>query len=300
MHYKAYIILVHQNPNQLDRLINLINDTNSVWFIHIDKKVDITAFNYLTKKENVFFVKKREVCNWGGFSLVKATYNALEETYCFFKKQSIKSYHCVLLSGQDLPIQTTKSINDFLETNKDVSFFNYWQLPHKNWWDGGMFRVTNFYLFNVKKHKTLNTYINKLIKRLGFKKLLPINKLNRLHKDFKLYGSSQWFIINHDALSGLIKNKKIRKQLSKALRFSFAPDELFFISFFKYIQNKENLHIDNKNTTFVVFEGVNPNPKFLAVKDLQSNFEKHTLFGRKFDNNVNLEAIKVVEKRITH
>jgi hypothetical protein len=300
MHYKAYILLAHQNPEQLNKLIQLLEDKSTVFFIHLDKKVDITLFNYLEEKDNVFFVQNREVCNWGGFSLVKATYNALEETYHFFEKRSIKSYHCVLLSGQDMPIQTTKSINAFLMTNKDVSFFNYWQLPYKNWWDGGMFRVTNLYLFNVKKHKTINTYINKVINRLGLKKLLPINKLNRLHKEFKLYGSSQWFIINHDALRALIKNKKTYRQLSKALRFSFAPDELFFISFFKYIQLKEALNIENKKTMHVVFEGVNPNPKFLEIKDLQSNFEKHTLFGRKFDNKVNPEAIKVVEKRITH
>lgn len=300
MHYKAYIILAHQHPKQLERLLNFLEDANSVWFIHLDKKTNITPFKYLEKKENVFFVQKREVCNWGGFSLVKATYNALKEAYDYLEKQSIKSCHCVLLSGQDLPLKTNKSINDFLTANKDKSFFNYWELPYKKWWDGGMFRVTNLYLFNVKTHTKINNIVNRIIKKTGFNSCLPLHKLKTIDKNLILYGSSQWFIINYDALHALIKNKVIYQNLAKAFKFSFAPDELFFISFYKYIQSKERLIIENKNTTLVVFEGANPNPKFLEVKDLQSNFEKHTLFGRKFDNNVNPEAIKVVEKRITH
>lgn len=299
MHYKAYIILVHQNPKQLDKLIQLLQGKHTVFFIHLDNKVDIASFKYL-EGDKVFFVNNRVVCHWGGFSLVKATYNALTEAHTFLKKQSITSYHCLLISGQDLPLKSPRNIDQFLNNNKETSFFYYWQLPYDNWWDGGMFRVTKLYLFNVRTYKKLNERVQKIIIFFGLKRYLPLNRLKAIDKEFKVYGSSQWFVINHDALNALMKHKNIYNKLVKAFRFSFAPDELFFISFYKYIQENERLHIENKATTHVVFEGADPNPKFLEVKDLQSPFENHTLFARKFDKKINIEAIQTVEKRIEH
>jgi hypothetical protein len=299
MHYKAYIILVHQNPKQLAKLIQLLQDPFAVFFIHLDDKVKIDAFIFLESK-NVLFVRERIKCNWAGYSLVKATHNSLKEAYKFFKKKSINSYHCLLLSGQDLPLKTTKTINDFLSLNKDTSFFNYWQLPYKNWYDGGMFRLKNLYLFNVKSHSKLNRRINKVINRSGQSSCLPLYKLQAIDANIQLYGSSQWFIINHDALSALIQNDQVFKKFSRALRFSFAPDELVYINFFKYIQNQEILNIENKHTTHVIFEGANPNPKYLEPKDLNDIGKDYTLFARKFDSNINLDALKAVEKRITN
>lgn len=300
MHYKAYIILAHQNPKQLGKLIKVLQDANTMFFVHLDKKTNSTHFRYLQEKENVFFVKRRVLCNWGGFSLVKATYNALYEAYNYLESKSLKSYHCILISGEDLPLKSNKEIQEFLENNKESSFFNYWELPYKGWWDGGMFRANKLYWFNVKKHKKLNYYVNNVIKRLNMTWCLPINRLKAFDKDFVVYGSSQWFIINKVSLKVLMKNKKVFKQLSKAFKFSFAPDELFFINFLKYIQKKEALKIKNEKTTFVVFEDTAPNPKFLSKEDLQYQFENSILFARKFNEKINPEAIKTLEKRIEH
>lgn len=300
MHYKAYIILAHQNPKQLGKLIKVLQDTNTMFFIHLDKKANFIHFKHVQEQENVFFIKRRVLCNWGGFSLVKATYNTLYEAHNYLESKSLKSYHCVLLSGQDLPLKSNEEIHKFLENNKESSFFNYWELPYKGWWNGGMFRVNKLYWFNVKKHKKWNDYINKVNQRLNLDWCIPINKLKAIDEEFKLYGSSQWFIINRASLSALIMNKKIFKQLSKAFKFSYAPDELFFINIFKHIQKKEALKIKNIKTTFVVFEDTAPNPKFLSKEELQSEFENSALFARKFDQKINPEAIKTLEKRIKH
>jgi len=44
---KNYIILVHENPQQLLRLIKALDDNKSFFYIHVDKKVDIQDFKEL-------------------------------------------------------------------------------------------------------------------------------------------------------------------------------------------------------------------------------------------------------------
>lgn len=298
MHYKIYVILAHKNPKQLGRLINLIMNENTFCFIHLDKKVDIKLFEHLSINNDVHFVNKRVVCHWGKYSLVQATINAFNEVYDFIENKSLNSYHCILLSGQDLPLTSNINIDNFLFKNKEVSFFHYWSLPYDKWWDGGMFRILNLYFFDFQKFGKQNRMINKLIRRLGMQSILPFNRLKSFDSSIEIYGSSQWFILNHKALESMVNNEVILKNLGKAFKYSFAPDELLFITFFKYIQEKEMLNIKNKQTTFVKFDAYEPNPKFLEIRDVKQDFQDHILFGRKFDDSKNPETIEFIEKQI--
>lgn len=77
---KNYIILCHKNPLQLKRLIDKLNNSSSSFYIHIDKKVEISDFiNVISNYSNVKFIENRENCIWGDISLVKATLNCIRE-----------------------------------------------------------------------------------------------------------------------------------------------------------------------------------------------------------------------------
>ena len=63
MKKQAYIILVHKNPNQLNRLLKMLDNENIDIFLHIDKKSEY-LFDYELLKKSVvkselFFVKSR-------------------------------------------------------------------------------------------------------------------------------------------------------------------------------------------------------------------------------------------------
>ena len=51
----AYLVFVHKNPDQFIRLITTIDTPDSVFYIHVDKKVDITPYK---KIEEVVDPKK--------------------------------------------------------------------------------------------------------------------------------------------------------------------------------------------------------------------------------------------------
>lgn len=96
----AYLILAHRYPKQLYRLVDRLNNENTSFLIHIDKKVNIGAFKSIVANlkhyENVYFIK-RYTCNWAGFGIVQATFQGLKE----LQSRQIKFDYVCLMSGQD-------------------------------------------------------------------------------------------------------------------------------------------------------------------------------------------------------
>ena len=71
----AYLIQAHKNPSQLCDLINVLQDEDNYFFVHIDEKSELSLFlreNY-KMPERIFFLERRISVNWAGFSQVKAT-----------------------------------------------------------------------------------------------------------------------------------------------------------------------------------------------------------------------------------
>ena len=60
----AHLILAHENPLQLKRLIQRLSHDDAKFYIHLDLKVDITPF-LLLQSEQVNFIVKRVRVRWG-------------------------------------------------------------------------------------------------------------------------------------------------------------------------------------------------------------------------------------------
>ena len=110
-----YLILAHNNPKQLERLISRIISTDIHIFIHLDKNTSMCEFDYL-KSEFVTFIENRVNSMWGDFNAIRATLNLLNVV-----KQKFESGFVVLLSGSDYPVKRTQYIKDFLyKSNSDI------------------------------------------------------------------------------------------------------------------------------------------------------------------------------------
>ncbi|AMD84562.1 hypothetical protein SAMN05444369_10660 [Capnocytophaga haemolytica] len=59
---KNYIILAHKAPEQLQRMITQLDDEDAMFFIHLDAKADLTAFEQVVKGPRVQFITQREHC----------------------------------------------------------------------------------------------------------------------------------------------------------------------------------------------------------------------------------------------
>lgn len=295
MYRKVYCILAHKNPSQVQELISLLDDKKSLFFIHLDKKVDQNEYEVAIENLSCYFVKNRVSCTWGKYSLVQATLNAMKEVQSFMNVNFKNStYHFIMLSGEDLPLKQNSFIHDFLKSKVETSFLNHWQLPYSKWWEGGLFRFENLFFFEYKKYSKLNYRINRIIKKIHLKSLLPNNRFNKHFPDFKIYGASQWMILTRDMVNFILEKNIENKKFNSIFKYVLAPDELYFATLILNFDVKKQFTVSNMKTHLVSFSGTEPSPKYLLVEDLK-NDKEDLLFARKFDSNMNQDSIDKVK-----
>lgn len=297
MYHKIYVILAHKNPEQLGKLIELLQDGLSSVFIHLDKKTPIEPFKYLNTFPQCFFVKNRVKCKWGTYSLVQATMNSYIEVADYMSQNfAASNYHVILMSGEDMPLKSSNYIHNYLSEKQDLSLINYWQLPYEGWWGGGWFRLKSLFLPGVT-HKKCHNRLNLFLTKVGLDSIKPYHRLKREYPEMNIYGSLQWMILNSEAIKQLLYITKTHPKLNSIFKYTFAPDETYFISLLK-LSTSEKLKISNSRNFLVIFEGVNSSPNYLTIYDVKNQINNDILFGRKFDAIRNKSTIDYIRKEI--
>ena len=94
-------------------LLEALQHEDIFFFIHVDRKSDISE--KIIQRQNVVILPQdmRVDVRWAQFSQVEATLNLLR----YATTEQTFDYFC-LLSGQDFPIESPKSILRFLENGK--------------------------------------------------------------------------------------------------------------------------------------------------------------------------------------
>jgi len=296
MYYKVYLILAHKKPTQLKALISLLQDGKSYFFIHLDKNVAIHLFQHIQQMEGCYFIRKREKSRWGGFGIVQATLNGMMEISDFMKaKHPNGDYHCILLSGEDLPIQSNKKIHNFLASRQKSSFIHYWKLPYEKWWNGGLFRFESIYVFDYNKHPRVHYWLNKLIRKLKFDFLIPINRIKKRYPDLELYGSSQWMILSKAMMESIVKESNDKQAYKKLFKQVLLPDELYIITLIQNFLKSEMISLQNSSTHLIIFKGANSNPQYLTLEDIRNNNSETFMFARKFDYSFNGDVMDYIQ-----
>ena len=69
----AYLIMAHNEPYILEKLLRLIDDERNDIYLHIDKKwknFDFEKFKNVVRKSNIYFSDRLDV-RWGTYSQIK-------------------------------------------------------------------------------------------------------------------------------------------------------------------------------------------------------------------------------------
>ena len=120
----AYLVFAYKNPQLLKRVIGTLSHEDCAFFIHIDKKSDITEFLEI-RGENIVFSERRISVFWAEFSGVEAILLLLRQAM-----ESARSYdYFILLSGSDYPLRSAAYIHRFLEANRGLEFMNLVKVP---------------------------------------------------------------------------------------------------------------------------------------------------------------------------
>lgn len=312
MLHKNYLILAHKNPEQLLELITQLNDAFSTFYIHIDKKTDITPFtDLLPKLENIIFIQKPFDVTWCDHSTVEATLYVLKEII----KQQTKG-HCILISGQDFPIKSNKHINDFLEENKDYDFIDIHSIPTDEWYQKGLNRI-NHYKFNLsskrghfvicpsiyeKKFYSISN-LKSIIKLVLNGKLKFIFKLFQRRKkpeQIKPYGGSQWWCLKTETIRSILTFCEQNPEFLAYHKYTLLSDEIFFQSVIMHLKNSIDLKIQGSLTFVDWGRDVPIKPPTFSINDnelliTQPNIK---LFARKFDSDYDNDIIHFLKNHL--
>ena len=96
----AVLILAHQSPELLGRLVRRLESYGTACLIHVDAKVDIAPFEKACSSTSAVFIRPRTKVTWGGFSIVEATISLLEAAL-----PDSRFTHFLLISGDAYPVK---------------------------------------------------------------------------------------------------------------------------------------------------------------------------------------------------
>lgn len=112
----AFLVLAHDQPAHLARLIGALAGGPTRFFVHVDAKVDVEPFRArLGARPDVEIVPRRVAVHWGGFSIVRATLELLSASAGH--RGGRFGRHC-LLSGADYPVKPRADVLAALEDER--------------------------------------------------------------------------------------------------------------------------------------------------------------------------------------
>jgi len=298
----VYIILAHTNFKQSMRLFNRLNNEDASFVFHISKTCERhyyqKIYSALHNQPNCYF-SKRAVVRWGDFGVIQGTLNAID-TIC---ENHLDYDYAILLSGQSYPLKSHYVICQTLkkyqgnqlcevilpsEIKKDwshrIETYHFW-LGNRRFW----------YPHRGRRSKFAASFIDFLISPF-------IPKKRSLPEGYILYKGSLWWMLTKDCIDFIYQynQTEIGKKLKKFLKTTRHSGEIYFQTVLMNSSYKES--IVNKDLRYILWLDANyrvrGHPETLTIENFKDIASSESLFGRKFDINVDEEILDLIDEHI--
>lgn len=211
----AYLMLVHDNPGVLNRLITALVCKDCGFFMHIDRKADIQQFSGI-RGDNIFLTEQRVPVYHSGFTMVEATLLLLRGAL----NQPQDYDYFVLLGGTHYPLRSKEYIHRFLEKNRGSEFISIARMPS----DAYGMPVSKLNRIYFEEDEPVRRFISRVLVKLGlsqrdYRKYLGV---------VEPYGGSQWWVLTRQACGYIIEFLRANENLPRFFRNTCCPDEMFF------------------------------------------------------------------------
>lgn len=258
----AHLILVHKDPGQLDRLLRALDHPAFDFFIHVDKKSDITPFLHL-KKENVSFLENRTPVYWAGFGTIQATLNGFHDILAGKKEYD----YINVISGQDFPIKSARTIYEYIAERKGKEFITCESIDGP--WQSAS-RIRKYHLINWRIPGKFK--IEKLVNRIMPPRKFPV--------DHEIVGRANWFTLSVPAIRYCLQYLKENPKIIRFYKYVWGADEFIFSTILYNSPFRDQI-VDN--LVYVDWEGQIGHPRLLTIADFPTLQASDKLFARKID-----------------
>ncbi|SEN57141.1 Core-2/I-Branching enzyme [bacterium A37T11] len=281
----AHLIMAHKNPQQLWRLVNVLQHQNADIFIHVDKKVDVSLFITGKLPHNVYFIRQRTKCNWGGFNFLKATFTSLQEILNSGKLYSFFN----LLSAQDYPLVSAEKLFNFYALYPNSSFISFDEDAESEWMVKAKERYLSYHLTDVPFRGKY--FLQKIINLIIPKKKLP--------SGYKFYGSANasWWTLSNECVIYLVQKYQTGGDgFFRFIKYSWGSDEFAIPTLLLNSSHRDKLI--NNNFRYIDWSEGKARPKTLTLADKDKLYHSQMLFARKFDTEVDEIILDVIDEKI--
>jgi hypothetical protein len=251
----AYLVLAHENPHHLRRLIAALHSPGASFIIHVDAKSAMSDFEEVRNSPGVHLCSKRIPVYWGDFSQVEAILLLLRESV---RRQGFDRY--VLLSGSDYPVQPPSYVYTFFARHPDIEFINCVAMPNVAV-GKAMSRLTTF------RHRDTDSPARRLLRRgLVMARMLPRERdpVTGLH-GLKPYAGSTWWAVTHRAVEHILDFTDAQPDIVRFFHNVVCADE----SYFQTVLGNSPLRTRfRRNVTYADWSGGGSSPAYIGAKHL--------------------------------
>lgn len=276
----AYLIIAHQQPEQLAQMLYCIQHPDNVYLVMLDSK-GLTGSEpalqaVVRRHPNVFIAPARDM-RWASWSLMQARLDGIRELLARPEPWEV----LINLSGQDFPLKSQEEIRAFFAANEGRNFLDIVE-PEKVWNDPYA-RIQRIRLeppfmksgWNVPK--------------------LRIDRWSRHLGQARYVGGRPYMALTRSFCQHLIESSHLPRWV-KTLRHGYRPVEVLPHSFIMNSPHADT--VENRLLHEEDWSAGGSHPKVFTLADRERLERSDKLFARKFDSRQDNEILRVLEKRV--
>ena len=276
----AYLIIAHQQPEQLAQMLYCIQHPDNVYLVMPDSK-GLTGSEpalqaVVRRHPNVFIAPARDM-RWASWSLMQARLDGIRELLARPEPWEV----LINLSGQDFPLKSQEEIRAFFAANEGRNFLDIVE-PEKVWNDPYA-RIQRIRLeppfmksgWNVPK--------------------LRIDRWSRHLGQARYVGGRPYMALTRSFCQHLIESSHLPRW-GKTLRHGYRPVEVLPHSFIMNSPPADT--VENRLLHEEDWSAGGSHPKVFTLADRERLERSDKLFARKFDSRQDNEILRVLEKRV--
>lgn len=281
----AYLIIAHDRPEELSRLIRALDHVNNNIYVHVDAKstMDVHSLTTLTTHSPVRFIDRKPV-TWGGFSGIDVEMRLFEAAYA---DGGYRYYH--LMSGVDYPVKSQQYIQRYFEQHDGQNFIGI-----EPGLDRFRMRFDQYHWLQepfVGKKRNLWKYID--FASCYLQRLVGVRRF----KGRVMKRMINWVSVTDEVVAELIRKKDT---IRRNYRWTYCCDEVFLISEIIGTPLEHTLS-DTGNLRYIDWEwvsGHDSSPRILTMQDTDHLTGPDVLFARKFNLPQSLSLYEAIDDAI--
>lgn len=248
----AYLILAHDKPLHLGKLVAALSTPSAAILIHLDARADESRFRHVPAAH---FCSPRVPVYWGEFSQVEAILLLLRHAV----RLGCDRY--VLLSGSDYPVQPVSYIRRFFQSRTATEFINIVSMPSR---EAGkpLSRLTEF------RHRSDASPLRRALRSvLVWTRALPRERDPvRGLAGLQPFAGSTWWAITHAAAEFILHFTAVHPRIVRFFHNVDCPDEAFFQTILGNSPFRDRLQ---RNLTYADWSGGGDSPAYLDDRHLE-------------------------------